>query len=46
MNKEELVRKLAGDSFQEYLEACSELPDYAKNGGELDQEIIERALFA
>ncbi|MCQ4138657.1 hypothetical protein [Chryseobacterium sp. EO14] len=45
MNKEELVRKLAGDSFQEYLEACSELPDYAKNGGELDQEIIERALF-
>lgn len=45
MNKEELVRKLAGKSFQEYLEACSELPDYAKNGGELDQEIIERALF-
>lgn len=45
MNKEELVRKLAGESFQEYLEACSELPDYAKNGGELNQEIIERALF-
>lgn len=45
MNKEELIKKLAGDSFQEYLEACIELPDYAKNGGELDQEIIERALF-
>ncbi|WP_428070237.1 hypothetical protein [Chryseobacterium gambrini] len=45
MNKEELVRKLAGKSFQEYLEACNELPDYAKNGGELNQEIIERALF-
>ncbi|SHF17633.1 hypothetical protein SAMN05443633_103168 [Chryseobacterium arachidis] len=38
MNKEELIKKLAGDSFQEYLEAYVELPDYAKNGGELDQE--------
>ncbi|MDO3425293.1 hypothetical protein QWT87_10365 [Chryseobacterium sp. APV1] len=45
MNKEELIKKLAGDSFKEYLEACSELPDYAKNGVELNQEIIERALF-
>lgn len=45
MNKEELIKKLAGDSFQEYLVGCSYLPEYVKNGGELDQEIIERALF-
>lgn len=45
MKKEELIKKLAGDSFQEYLAACSYLPDYVKNGGELNQEIIERALF-
>lgn len=45
INKEELIKKLAGDSFQDYLAACSELPDYAKDGGELNQEIIERSLF-
>ncbi len=45
MNQEELTQKLAGDSFQEYLNACQHLPEYVANKGALDQEIIERALF-
>ncbi|NOQ73272.1 MAG: hypothetical protein GQ574_14805 [Crocinitomix sp.] len=45
MNKDDLIKKLAGSSFKEYLIACNHLSDYVKDGGELNQEIIERALF-
>ncbi|WP_420574409.1 hypothetical protein [Kordia sp.] len=44
MKKEELIEKLAGNSFKNYLSACDHLKEYIQNGGELNQEIIERAL--
>ncbi|MEW7292867.1 hypothetical protein [Aquimarina sp. 2304DJ70-9] len=45
MNKEELIKKLASNSFKDYLIACNHLSTYVQDGGELNQEIIERALF-
>ncbi len=45
MNKDDLIEKLAGKSFKEYLIACNYFSDYVKSGSELNQEIIERALF-
>jgi hypothetical protein len=45
MKKDELIKKLAGSSFKEYLKACDHLTDFVKSGEVLNQEIIERALF-